>query len=88
MVNDDEKLPESLGDYIDDIFADIDAELAKNPVEDVSLVETVILLKTYYETTEQLKEMGEALFPKTQLGRDLHSKRYAVQLELRKRGKI
>lgn len=44
------------------------------------------LLDEYHEVMDEIREIAEVLSPRTQQGRDLHSQRYAVLLELQKRG--
>jgi hypothetical protein len=73
----------------DDLFAqleDVFSGVLDEDVENVTMMSSSDLLKKYFETTETLKELGQALNPKTQFARDLHSKRYSYKLELNKRG--
>jgi hypothetical protein len=55
-------------------------------VDDATKYDDVTLLTKFNELTEDLKTMGQALHPKTQTARDLHSWRAAILIELHKRG--
>lgn len=81
-MSDDE---EALFAQLEGVFDEIEDE---EPV-DYSDRETLDLLTEFNDLTEQLKgKLHEAwkLNPKKQASRDVHSQRYALQIELRKRG--
>ena len=66
---------------LDDITASADGP----PVTELSDVE---LLREFQYLRVELMELRELVYPTTQRGRDLHSRRGACQLELRNRGVI
>lgn len=74
------------------LFAQLDGifdEIEDDKPADYSKIETLDLLTEFNDLTEKLKdELKEAWKPnpKKQASRDLHSRRYALQLELRSRG--
>jgi meiotically up-regulated gene 157 (Mug157) protein len=55
-------------------------------VNDATKHDNMTLLKMFNELTEDLKNMGEAVHPKTQAARDIHSWRAAILIELHRRG--
>ena len=52
----------------------------------VTLLEGPALLTEYENTKNLLLQIGEALNPTTQQGRDLHSRRTALLVEIARRG--
>ena len=67
---------------LEGLFDEVDKE-APTGYGDLSDIE---LLDLYEETLVQIREIREILSPRTQEGRDLHSKRGALLIELRTRG--
>jgi hypothetical protein len=70
----------------DEITKDLVIEVPQDIV-DVSKMSIYDLLSEYDDLNIELFNMGEAINPVTQKARDLHSKRNAIQVELKKRGK-
>lgn len=70
----------------DDITKDLVIEIPEDVI-DVTKMSLLDLLSEYDDINLELFKMDEALKPVTQKARDLHSKRNAIQIELRKRGK-
>ncbi len=73
----------------DDLFAqleDIFNEVDNEEVINYTTWTDEALLDEYHEVMDAIKTIAQILHPRTQEGRDLHSKRYAVLLELQKRG--
>lgn len=73
----------------DDVFAGLEGifdDVDPGDYEDLSVVESFELLERFNDVTEELKVHKGAWFPKTSENRDRHSQRYALQIELRKRG--
>ncbi len=69
------------------LFAQLEDVLSQvEEVENLQEWTSVNLANKYYEITEILMEIGQALRPETQVARDLHSERNACQIELRRRG--
>ena len=69
-------------------FSDMEKQLADIQMPDVtsvSVLDDAMLLKRYRDLTEELKDRKEALRPTTQVGRDLHSQRAAMLVELKRR---
>lgn len=66
---------------LEDVFAEVDAD----EIENLQEVDTLVLMDRIHEYTDALTEIRERLAPKTQRGRDLHSKLYACRLELNRR---
>ncbi len=72
----------------DDLFTRLEAELGEqvvDDVEDVTALDTLDLMTNFHTVERELRTLQELHFPRTREGRDLHSKRAAYQLELRKR---
>ena len=68
---------------LEGVFADVD----ESEFEDLTLVPTMALLERFEAATESLKgDLKQAWVVTSQDGRDAHSNRYALQLELRNRG--
>ena len=55
-------------------------------VVDVTKLDNDALLTRFHELTEQIKARREVLAPRTDEGRELHSLRAAMSIELRNRG--
>lgn len=80
-------------DDIDSLFAELTDELEEGmnlplegDIEDLSQVSVNDLHTRYVEITAEIVERREVLHPHTQTGRDLHAMRYAVQMEMKRRG--
>lgn len=72
----------------DDVFAGLEGifdDVDPDDYEDLTLVDSMELLERFHAVTEELKENKGAWLPKTRDNRDLHSVRYALQVELRRR---
>lgn len=72
----------------DDILAHLEAQfddVDTTDVVDVSSLDSESLLKNYAAVNIELQDRKEKYNPHTPEGRELHSLRYAYQLELRKR---
>ncbi len=68
---------------LEGVFDDVD----ESEFEDLTLVPTMELLERFEAATEALKgDLKQAWVVTSQDGRDAHSNRYALQLELRNRG--
>ena len=68
---------------LEGVFEDVD----ESEIEDLTLVPTMELLERFEAATESLKgDLKQAWVVTSQDGRDAHSNRYALQLELRNRG--
>lgn len=67
-------------------FDDIDSDVDALGVLNVTTLETMELLNRFQQLTEELKDREEALRPRTQEARELHSQRAAMLIELRNRG--
>ena len=74
---------ENLFSELEDIFNDVEND---ESVVNLQTLDTVSLMDKVNGITQTLLEMGEALHPKTQEARELHSERNACQLELVRRG--
>lgn len=66
---------------LEDVFADVLAEETSS----VASLTTEELKHELYELTEEIKRRLETMHPRTQEGRDIHSRRNAIQIELRRR---
>jgi hypothetical protein len=66
---------------LEDVFAQVDAE----EIENLRDVDVKSLITRISEITEILLRDGQALNPRTSEARDMHSERYACQLELSRR---
>jgi hypothetical protein len=66
---------------LEDVFADVLAEETSS----VASLTTKELQHELYELTEEIKRRLETMHPRTQEGRDIHSRRNAIQIELRRR---
>lgn len=62
------------------------ADIAEPTVVDVTTLNVAELVTRLEETRQNLFKLGEMLDPKTDQGRELHSTRAALLIELRKRG--
>ena len=76
----------------DDIFASLMADVHLEAVDtsdviDVSKLSVTDLLDMSADITGELHEDGQALWPKDQYHRDLHSLRNSIQIELLNRKK-
>ena len=72
----------------DDLFAQLEAELGDvvvPDVEDVTTLDTALLLRRYHGVERELREMGQLLHPRSEKAREHHSRRSAYLIELRKR---
>ena len=74
----------------DDIFRQFEEQfydiyISENDVTVVTDMSTGELVDKIHSITSELFEMREAVNPKTQIARDLHSLRNACQVELSKR---
>ncbi len=70
-------------------FSDMEAQLSEVEVVATFSVATLNdpdLLTKYRDLTEELKNRKEALHPKTETGRELHSLRSSCFVELHRRG--
>ena len=76
----------TMSDDFDDIVSGLDFDIPEDII-DVSQMSIEELLEKLDYLNETLFEMNEALNPKTQNARDMHSLRNAVQVELSKRSK-
>jgi hypothetical protein len=56
-----------------------------DPDANLQLLNEIQLLGRFNDVTQELLEMGEALTPKSQKGRDLHSTRGACLVEMKRR---
>ena len=65
---------------LEDIFVD------ESEIEDFSRYDDMRLLERFEEVTKEIKTEHQLLRPRDQNARDLHSLRYALQLELKRRG--
>jgi hypothetical protein len=72
-------------DFFDFDAAEADFEGIDAEVTDVSTLSDSELMLRFREVTDALMERKEALRPKTQGARDLHSERAALRIELAKR---
>lgn len=70
-----------------DLFAHLSKEIGEVQIEqeDLTKLSSLELADRYAEITSELFDMGEAIRPKSQKARDLHSQRNAIQLILRSR---
>jgi hypothetical protein len=77
-----------LPDNLEDLFAQLDIE--EPEVEDLTKRQSLDLATELKELDHQLGEMGElhSKAPSTQEARDLHSRRGAIVIELKKRRAI
>jgi len=73
---------EGLFAQLEDVFEMVDNDNTPNYTEWTEQR----LLDEYEEVMTGIRQLAEVLSPRTQQGRDLHSKRYAVLIELKKRG--
>lgn len=72
----------------DDIFAQLEDVFADVLAEETSSVASLTieeLRHELYELTEEMKRRLETMHPRTQEGRDIHSRRAAIKIELRRR---
>lgn len=64
----------------------IEDSVNSQEIVDVTTLPTMDLLTRFQQLTELLKDMEQALKPRTQEARDAHSERYGMLIELRRRG--
>lgn len=72
----------------DDLFAALEADMQNldtSNIIDVSKLSILEIADKIAEVTNTLFEMREAIIPRSQKARDLHSLRNALQVELSKR---
>ena len=67
---------------LEDVFKSVDRE----DVLDVSSTPSDILLDRFHDLDQLLLDLGQVRNPSTTEGRELHSERAAISIELRKRG--
>lgn len=75
----------------EDAFAAFEAQMrdvVATEVTNVTLLDETTLLNRYHEITQTLMDRKEALRPSTDEGRDLHSQRAALRIELSRRGML
>lgn len=74
----------------DDVIARLEAEFTTDidtsDVEDVTKLEPGALLRQFALVEIKLRDIGEMMHPHTDEGRDLHSRRAAYLVEMRRRG--
>jgi hypothetical protein len=73
----------------DDLLARLEAEMGDvdiSDVEDVTKLEGGALLRQFALVERQLRDIGEMMQPHTDDGRELHSRRSAYLIEMRRRG--
>lgn len=75
----------------DDVIARLEAEFTGNEldtsdVEDVTKLEPGALLRQFALVERQLRDIGQMMHPTDDEGRDLHSRRAAYLIEMRRRG--
>lgn len=79
--------PENPEDELQRMFDEMEFDLPEpDEVDDVTAMPMEKVIKRYNQLTEELLQIGEALHPRTQYGRDLHSERAAYQLRMKKEG--
>lgn len=66
---------------LEDLFDSIDAD----DVLCVPALSSEDLLNRFHEADAELRRLGEIRYPKTQAGRDVHSLRSSLVVELRRR---
>jgi len=72
----------------DDILAELEDEFSEVVVQDVEVVSTLdaaTLLRRFAKVELDLRERGEMMAPRTDTGRELHSARSAMLIELKRR---
>lgn len=72
---------EALFGQLEDVFAAVDAE----NIVSLQDLETNELLRQYSALTQLVLDRRETLWPQSQEGRDAHSRRNAIQVELHRR---
>jgi hypothetical protein len=75
-------------DPFDDIVAGVDISINESEVLDVSKLSTLDLSDILTDLEQKLLASEQSLWPRTQQTRDMTSLRNAVQLELKRRGKL
>ena len=71
----------------DPLFAQLeDITVDESEIEDFYQLDDMDLLERFEEVSKEIKEARQQIKPRTQDARDLHSLRYAIQLELQRRG--
>jgi len=65
---------------LEDIWVD------ESEIENFYALDDMALLERFEEVTTEIKQAQQVIRPRTQSARDLHSLRYAIQLELQRRG--
>lgn len=63
-----------------------DITVDESEIENFSVLDDMRLLERFEEVTTAIKVEHQVLRPRDQNARDLHSLRYALQLELQRRG--
>ena len=74
----------------DDLFKALEQEFEEMNLADVENFDEMNemdLRDRFIEIEDQLKKLGQVLWPHSQEARDLHSQRNAIQVVLRSRGK-
>lgn len=70
------------------LFASLEeefADLTVDGVQDVQTLDSEDLLRLFHGVERQLRDQGQMLNPKTPHGRELHSRRGAYMVEMRRR---
>lgn len=76
----------SSDDFVDwSAFEDQMRDVVAGEVTNVQLLDSAELLNRFRDCTEELKNLGEMLRPSTERGRDIHSMRAALRVELARR---
>jgi hypothetical protein len=63
-----------------------DITVDESQIEDIYAYDDMKLLERFEQVTSEIKDARQLLHPRVQETRDLHSLRYAIQLELQRRG--
>ncbi len=75
-------------DPFEDIVAGVDISVDETEVIDVSKLSMLEMSDILTDLEEKLLRSNQALWPQTQQLRDMTSLKNAIQIELRKRGKL
>jgi len=75
-------------DPFEDIVAGVDISVDETEVIDVSKLSMLEMSDILTDLEEKLLRSNQALWPQTQRLRDMTSLKNAIQIELRKRGKL
>lgn len=78
-------------DDSDDMFRHFEEDVKDitvdpSEIEDFYKLDDMALLARFEQVSHEIKDAQQQLSPRTQSARDLHSLRYAMQLELQRRG--